>query len=145
MHQLRCEVCGGKLKMADDRKSSVCESCGVEYSLNAMKDMINALQGVELKVQGISTVQSLVDYAESLLGANIYEAEAKYKEALAIDPRCSAAWKGLFDIQTYFLELSWEDRFNYLRTGDFTELNIENNKSIKMRKDAHKDLHFRNF
>ena len=96
MSKLVCDICGGKLIMADNRQSSACESCGVEYTLNAMKDMMAALEGVELKVQGISTTQSLVDYAYSFIDTNVDEAEAQFKGALKIDSKCWQAWEGLF-------------------------------------------------
>ena len=123
MQQLKCDVCGGDLMMAADRQSSTCASCGTIYTIDVMRDMIKALQGVELKVQGVSTAQSLVDYAYSFINTNVNEAEAQFKEALKIDPQCWQAWKGLFDCSaanTNTLDWKKPGRHSHL----YTEFNI---------------------
>lgn len=40
MKQLVCDVCGGKLIMDKSRQFSTCESCGLEYPIDAMKKMM---------------------------------------------------------------------------------------------------------
>jgi len=127
MKQLLCDICGGKLIMSDDRQSSQCENCGVEYSLNAMKDMIASFETVELRVKGVSTAQSLVDYAYSFIDINIVEAESQFKEALKIDPKCTIAWKGLFDCQARKLERFHDSPYPY----KYIDITIDN-KMIKL-------------
>ena len=101
MAALVCDVCGGKLVMDESRQFSKCDSCGLEYSVDTMREMIKALEGAELNVKGVATDDSLVEYAYSMIDQNVSEAEAKFKEALQINPKNSKAWKGLYDCQKW--------------------------------------------
>ena len=60
MTELRCKICGGKLQMDSNGESSKCESCGVEYSMETLRNMIQALQGVEFKVKVVADNDNLL-------------------------------------------------------------------------------------
>ena len=109
MSKLTCDVCGGKLIMADDRQSSKCENCGVEYTMTAMRDMIAALEGVELNVKGVATEDSLIEYALSIKSTDQDVAAKELHKALKINPQNYKVWYELFKIE----EEGYE---NYLRS-----------------------------
>lgn len=48
MTGLKCKVCNGKLQMGSNGEFAKCESCGVEYSLETLRSMVQALQGTDV-------------------------------------------------------------------------------------------------
>ena len=49
MSALQCDVCGGRLIMDDSREFSTCEGCGTQYTVGAMRNMMQGLEDEELK------------------------------------------------------------------------------------------------
>jgi hypothetical protein len=67
MAKLQCTVCGGKLIVSADGKSSVCENCGAAYTRETMREMLGEIKvSGEVKVEGISDIERLLDNANIL-------------------------------------------------------------------------------
>ena len=70
MAALTCDICGGKLVMGSGGIAT-CDSCGVEYSLERMREKIQEIRG-SVKVEGTVEVQGTVkmdntDYVKKYL------------------------------------------------------------------------------
>jgi hypothetical protein len=67
MAKLECKVCGGKLLVSADGKSSECENCHAAYTQETMREMLGEIKvSGEVKVEGIADIERLLDNANIL-------------------------------------------------------------------------------
>jgi len=87
MATMICKVCGGHLQMDSSGEYSTCDSCGTQYTVETMRNMLQALSEVVLNVKGIATVDSLIRRARLLCeDGEFSEAQEIIEQALSIDP-----------------------------------------------------------
>lgn len=55
MDKLRCDICGGILTMQSNSKTAVCDSCGMQYSVERLREKVQEIKGT-VSVEG--TVQT---------------------------------------------------------------------------------------
>lgn len=55
MDKLRCDICGGILTMQSNGKTAVCDSCGMQYSVERLREKVQEIKGT-VSVEG--TVQT---------------------------------------------------------------------------------------
>lgn len=67
MAALVCDVCGGKLIMGTGG-TAVCDSCGIEYSTDRMKEKIQEIKGV-VRVDNSHMVENYLKMAKSAIDA----------------------------------------------------------------------------
>lgn len=86
MQALKCKLCGGSLLMDDSCEYSTCESCGMKYSMDSMKKMIEALQDIKFQVDGIPSIKNLLIRASKYCNEGQYVlARQYYNKVLDID------------------------------------------------------------
>lgn len=86
-----CDLCGGKLIIGANG-TATCEGCGVEYSLERMKEKYQELHGIK-SVDNSKKIENYLELAESACDANnLAEAESYANRILEVDPQNYAAW-----------------------------------------------------
>ena len=91
MAALVCDVCGGKLIMGTGG-TAVCDSCGIEYSTDRMKEKIQEIKGV-VRVDNSHMVENYLKMAKSAIDAgNNPEAESYCNKIIEIEPTNYKAW-----------------------------------------------------
>lgn len=87
-----CDICGGKLVMRTGG-IAFCDSCGMEYSLEAMREKIQVIQGV-VQIDNSNMVASWMNMANSAAEAgNHKEAYEYYTKVLEVEP---LNWRAIF-------------------------------------------------
>ena len=93
MAALICDVCGGKLIMDESREFSRCEGCGCEYTVETMRNMLQALGGADVSVKGIASVENLIKRARILCSdGDFSNAKKTLEQALNADPENGEAY-----------------------------------------------------
>ena len=112
MKKLECTVCGGKLIISADGKTSECENCGAGYTIEAMQQMLTEENpGVvkvtgAVKVSGISDADKLAQNGETFLKLGDWEKSNElYKRIVKEYPENYRGWWGL--VQTETRMLTW--------------------------------------
>lgn len=91
MQPLVCDLCGGKLVMKAGGVA-VCDSCGMEYSADRMKEKVQEIKGT-VRVDNTHMLSTYLEMAATALEAgNNEEAENYANKVIEIDPRCAKAW-----------------------------------------------------
>ncbi|MBO5077889.1 MAG: leucine-rich repeat protein [Clostridia bacterium] len=117
MNPLKCELCGGKLKMESGGKA-VCDSCGMEFTSERLKELVQEIKGsvtVENPVQVDSShlTENYLDLAKKALkSGNNAEAEKYCNRVLETNPNnwCALLYKGT--------AAAWQSTFANLRTTE---------------------------
>jgi hypothetical protein len=135
MAKLQCTVCGGKLIVRADGKSSQCEHCDAVYTHEAMQQMLGKVEVVgEVKVAGISDADRLFQNGETFLkreeSYNAYRAFSEMTEKFPEDHR---GWRGIilsktgcFTFNPYLpTEREYSNAFNTAAPGERAVLEKE--------------------
>ncbi len=83
MKPLVCDICGGKLVMGAGG-IAVCESCGMEYSPERMKEKVQEVRGT-VKIDTSDRVKNLYQLARRAKAEENYENAAKYYSDIAVE------------------------------------------------------------
>ena len=79
--------------MDASREFSCCDSCGLEYTVDTMRDMLEALGTVELNVKGVATEDALIKRARlSCEDQDWNEAKVLVDKALTVNPENGDAY-----------------------------------------------------
>jgi tetratricopeptide (TPR) repeat protein len=108
MAKLQCKVCGGKLIMNADGKSSECENCGARYTQEVMRQMLGEVKVVgEVKVAGISDADRFTQNGETFLKLGEWDkALGIYEKMIQQYPSDYRSWWGKFLVRTKMLTLN---------------------------------------
>lgn len=91
MAALVCDLCGGKLIMGAGG-IAVCDSCGMEYSADRMKEKVQEIKGV-VKVDNTHLIKNYLELAKNAINANNNEeAESYCNKIIEINPSDYEAW-----------------------------------------------------
>lgn len=91
MAALVCDLCGGKLVMGAGG-IAVCDSCGMEYSADRMKEKVQEIKGT-VRVDNTHMVTTYLEMTATALEAgNNEEAENYANKVIEIEPRSARAW-----------------------------------------------------
>ena len=145
MAKLQCKVCGGKLNVNADGKSSECENCGAAYTQEVMKQMLGTPEDpVHVKVAGISDLEKLLDDADiamkeaersgterayAIAGKKYYQIFDKY-------PRNACAFVGSIKAssESFLAEkhaLNYDDNSTRRHAKEMIEIRIKNLEETK--------------
>lgn len=92
MAALVCDICGGKLVMGSGGVA-VCDSCGMEYSTERMREKVQAIKGT-VQIDNSNMVGTWMKMAQSASEAgNQKEAYDYYAKVLEVEP---SNWRALF-------------------------------------------------
>lgn len=92
MAALVCDICGGKLVMGSGGVA-VCDSCGMEYSTERMREKVQAVKGT-VQIDNSNMVSTWMKMAQSASEAgNQKEAYEYYAKVLEVEP---SNWRALF-------------------------------------------------
>lgn len=92
MAALVCDICGGKLVMGSGGVA-VCDSCGMEYSTERMREKVQAIKGT-VQIDNSNMVGTWMKMAQSASEAgNQKEAYEYYAKVLEVEP---SNWRALF-------------------------------------------------
>jgi len=111
MAKLQCKVCGGKLSIDADGKSSECASCGMTYSQEVMQQMLGTREDPvhvtgEVKVSGISDADKLANNSKQFLDFGEFEKAREHCLRMSNEyPEDYRGWWGLVLADTR--NLSW--------------------------------------
>ena len=90
MSALTCDICGGKLKMGKG-KIAVCESCGMEHSVERVREKIQEIKGT-VHVDSAHLVENFYSLAtDAFQTGNYADAERYCNKILENDPRHTQA------------------------------------------------------
>lgn len=91
MAALVCDICGGKLVMGAGG-IAVCDSCGMEYSIDRMREKVQEIRGT-IRVDNSHMIKNYLELATNAYDAdNNAEAESYCNKIIEIDPANSEAW-----------------------------------------------------
>lgn len=91
MAALVCDICGGKLIMGAGG-IAVCDSCGMEYSIDRMKEKVQEIRGT-IRVDNSHMIKNYLELANNAYNANNnVEAESYCNKIIEIDSANSEAW-----------------------------------------------------
>ena len=91
MQALVCDLCGGKLVMGTGG-TATCDSCGMSYSMERMKEKIQEIQGI-VRIDHSPMIDNYLQMAQTALEAdNKGEAETYANKIIEIDPENYQAW-----------------------------------------------------
>ena len=91
MAALVCDICGGKLVMGAGG-IAVCDSCGMEYSIDRMREKVQEIRGT-IRVDNSHMIKNYLQLATNAYDANNNaEAESYCNKIIEIDPANSEAW-----------------------------------------------------
>lgn len=91
MAALVCDICGGKLIMGAGG-IAVCDSCGMEYSTDRMKEKVQEIKGI-VRVDNSHMIKNYLEMAQSAKDVdNNEEAEAYCNKVIEIEPTNYKAW-----------------------------------------------------
>ena len=141
MSALVCDLCGGKLIMGPGG-IAVCDSCGMEYSPERMKEKVQEIKGT-VRIDNTHMISTYLDMASTALEAgNLEEAENYANKVIEIDPHSAKAWfyKGkaagwqTTGRNNRYSEsiVSWINAYNYSGTEELKSL-IDDIKSESMK------------
>ena len=131
MKQIRCEVCGSTDLIKQDGLF-VCQSCGIQYSLEEVKKLM--VEGT-VKIDKTDEIENLLKRAFMLLEeAKWDEADKLLEEILNKDPENAQAYVGKLMIQLKVktqdkigdIPLSFEGNIHYERIIRFGDNNLKN-------------------
>lgn len=97
---LICEQCGGNIVLDNSHEIGTCESCFAQFVVKHDQIIQKITQNITKYVygyQGKDVEELLIDAYNLLNIGNEYEANAKFKRAIDIDPKCWNAWLGYAD------------------------------------------------
>ena len=93
MTALKCDICGGKLIM-EAGGVSTCDSCGMSYSSDRIKEMVQEIKG-SVSVSNIASVDSLMKRGWLFLGDKDWsQADGCFDRVLDISPEYANAYVG---------------------------------------------------
>ena len=85
MPTLICDICGGRLKMGKG-KIAVCESCGMEHSVERVREKIQEIKGT-VHVDNAHLIENFLSMAQDAYSTKNYaEAERYCNKVLENDP-----------------------------------------------------------
>ena len=91
MAALVCDLCGGKLVMGAGG-IAVCDSCGMEHSIDRMKEKVQEIKGT-IRVDNSHMIKNYLEMAQSAKDAgNNAEAETYCNKIIEIEPTNYKAW-----------------------------------------------------
>jgi len=91
MATLTCDICGGKLVMGPNG-FAVCESCGMQHSIDRMREKVQEIKGV-VRVDNSHLIENFLTLASNAYEAgNKAEAESYCNKIIEIDPSNFSAW-----------------------------------------------------
>ena len=94
MKQIKCDVCGASDLVKDDGLF-ICQSCGCKYTDNEIKKLYIQLNE-SVSIDGVLTLQNLIDNATQFLNLNEFEKAYKTYEKITNDyPSCCYGWLGV--------------------------------------------------
>lgn len=94
---LKCEQCGGNIILDDSHEVGTCENCFSQFVIKQDQIVQKITQNITKYVYGIEgkDVEELLTDAYKLIDlGEDKKANAKFKQALNIDPNCWSAWLG---------------------------------------------------
>ena len=113
MTKLVCDVCGGNLQMDTGGKTATCQCCGMQYSIERMREKIQEIRGT-VKVEGsVQTRQTgttedveqwrtlMHKYLEAGDYKNAYDMIGKIMQAVPFDEEC----ENLYPLVREYLDL----------------------------------------
>lgn len=105
--QAKCTNCGANLQVDSAKDAAICEHCNSAFIVEkAISNYVIANAQINAQTVNVNaggpTENSLVDYAESIMSNNPYEAVNKLKEALSINPESWLAWDALLNAYVTF-------------------------------------------
>lgn len=106
---LICEQCGGNIVLDNSHEIGTCESCFAQFVVKQDQIVQKITQHITKHVYGYQgkDVEELLAEGYSLLDmGNLSQANAKFKRAVDIEPKCWSAWLGYAD--------SLPENYNYL-------------------------------
>jgi len=113
MPALVCDICGGRLKIGEG-KTAICESCGVEHSLERMKQKYREAKGV-LHVDNAHLTENYYSLAKDAYDSgNKNEAERYCNKIIEINPD---------DFEAQFLKgkaVGWQSSLETMRFKEAT-------------------------
>lgn len=111
MGALVCDICGGKLVM-ETNGIAVCESCGMEYSKDAVKEKVQQIKGI-VQIDNSNMISSWMkmglDAAEA---GNQKEAYDYFTKVIEIEPR---NWRAIFEKGK---AAAWQSKLGNLRISE---------------------------
>lgn len=129
MKKIKCQVCGSSDIVKQD-DVFVCQSCGVKYTAQNIKDMVGqaGISTSEEEVMNPKEIPNLLILAHRCLGENIPKARDYYEEVLRMDPDNEEAIKYSLFCENPVPGLAWvlffnnkitkaEDRTEFLALG----------------------------
>lgn len=130
MKKIKCQVCGSSDIVKQDGDVFVCQSCGVKYTAQNIKDMVEQVgtSTSEEEVKNPKEIQNLLVLAHRCLGENIPKARDYYEEVLRMDPDNEEAIKYSLFCENPIPRLDWiplfkdkitnaEDQADFLALG----------------------------
>ena len=99
----RCPNCGGEVKLDDSMEKGFCLRCGSPIVVQSAVAKFKVEHSGSVKLSGVATDQSLVEYGYSILKLDPVNAKKEFENALRINPHNWQAWKALSEslIQFY--------------------------------------------
>lgn len=105
MAALVCDICGGKL-IVGAGGITVCDSCGMEYSVERMREKIQEIKGV-VQIDNSNMIENWMKMADRAMQAcNYSEAYGYYTKIAETDPQ---NWKAVYGKGKAGVNLSSED------------------------------------
>jgi hypothetical protein len=101
---LKCDLCGGKLQMGAGGIAT-CDSCGMEHSMDRMKEKVQEVTGT-VRVEGAVSVSGVADIEANMKRARIFLKDEKWNDArtyfnkvLDLDPEYAPAYVGILCVE----------------------------------------------
>lgn len=114
MKKIKCQICGSSEIVKQDGDVFVCQSCGVKYTSQNIKDMVGqagkSISGEEVKTP--KEIHNLLVLAHRCLGENIPKARDYYEEVLRMDPDNEEAIKYSLFCENPVPGLAWIQLFH---------------------------------
>lgn len=103
MAKLECDVCGGAIEIQQGGQIGICDSCGLKYSMDRIKEKVQEIRGT-VKIEGAvetftgnSEKERLLKNAEVLMNlGNISSAKETYEHIIDVYPEEVRAYVGKF-------------------------------------------------
>lgn len=129
MKALICDLCNGPLTIEAGGEFAVCEYCGVKYSMERLREKVQAVTGTVEVVTGSAELERLCENAETLLRLGEYKrATDAYADLTKQFPGDWRSWWGIVRLKFITHEL---DVFIYIPTaGDLEPRPLKNACSL---------------
>lgn len=119
MKALICDLCNGPLTIEAGGEFAVCEYCGVKYSMERLRQKVQAVTGTVEVVTGSAELERLCENAETLLRLGEYKrALDVFTDLTKLFPGDWRGWWGIVRLTFITHELNI---FSYIPTADAAE------------------------